>query len=74
MALTKKIRPRHTNAVSVVRYRQDRDVDRVASAKGLGGDDVGGGSNPQQFAPDQHRDPVGAGESLLRMMGRQKDA
>ena len=72
--LTKKVRPRHTNAVSVVRYRQDGNVDRVASVEGFCGNDVGGGSNPQQLATGQHRNPVGAGESLFRMMGRQQYA
>src|SRR5215472_4002218 len=74
LRLTQKVRARHTNAVSVVRYRQDGNVDRVASVQGFGGNDVGGGSNPQQLATGQHRNTVGAGESLFGMMGRQQYA
>src|SRR5215469_10477512 len=74
LRLTKKVRPRHTNAVSVARYRQHRNVDRVASVEGFGGNDVDGGSNPQHFAPGEYRNTVGAGESLFRMMDRQQYA
>jgi hypothetical protein len=50
MALTQKVGSGHAHAISILRYRQDGDVDRVASAERLGGDDLGGRSNAQQFA------------------------